>query len=66
MTESLARASALLLAATITAGNVAATQALARHQVAVAETAAANVAPAPGRHATPRGSSVALMKAMWR
>ena len=64
MTESLARASALLLAATITAGNVAATQALAHHQVAIAEAAAASTAPM--RHATTGGSSVALMKAMWR
>ncbi len=64
MTESLARASALLLAATITAGNVAATQALAHHQVALVEAAAASAAPT--RHARASGTSVASMKAMWR
>ena len=65
MTESFTRASALLLAATITAGNVAATQALAHHQVVVAERAAtANAAPV--RLASASGSSVAFMKAMWR
>jgi hypothetical protein len=66
MTESLARASALLLAATITAGNVAATQALAHHQVAVAEAAAIANASSSPRRVAENGASVAFMKAMWR
>ena len=65
MTESTVRASALLLAAVISAGNVAATQAIARHQVAVAEAASARNAAALRRFGE-HSASIAFMKAAWR
>ncbi len=65
MTESTARAAALLLAAAISAGNVAATQALAHHQVALAEAASARHAGAL-RRLGEHSASIAFMKAAWR
>jgi hypothetical protein len=65
MTPLFVRTSALLLAAAISAGNVAATQALAHHQVAVARRALLD-GGAVHPPVSSNGSSVALLKALWR
>lgn len=64
-TELITRATALLLAGALSAGNVATTQALAHHQVAIARKAAA-VDHATGRRDVAPASSVATLKALWR
>ena len=65
MTPYFARGAALLMAAVVSAGNVSLTQALAHHQVLLAEKA--SLGDAAASHPSNRqASNVATMKALWR